>query len=90
MARAKYAFGTFPLGYGIKHFCSRCNSEITDDKAIMVKTDRGTYLGFGVCSAESDDEGNNWRTFCRDCFAEVQKSTPQEVYDTYYPGRYED
>ena len=83
MANKNYVFGSHPLGYGIKSFCSKCKHEITSENALEVKTRRGTYLGYGVCSEEGDDEGRHWRAFCHDCFAEVQNLPAETVFNSY-------
>ena len=90
MARTNYVFGTHALGYGIKHFCSKCKCEITEQNAIEVEDALDSYLGFGICSEESDDEGYTWRTFCRDCFAEVRNMSEIDVYNTYPAGEWSD
>lgn len=82
-------FGTFPIGYATRHWCSKCHQEITLNNAIEVSTARGGYFGYGVLSHEDDDEGIEWRTFCSDCYDEVSNQDPETVYNQFEAGEYE-
>lgn len=83
------AFGSYPLGYATRHWCSKCQQEITLDNAIEVSKVLYGYFGYGVLSHEDDDEGIEWRTFCADCYNEVSTQDPETVYNQFEAGKYE-
>ena len=82
-------FGNFILGYGNRTYCSRCQEAITAENALIKRNELGSHYAIGLCCDESDDEGYDWRCFCRSCFEEVSKQEPESVFAQYPASRYE-
>lgn len=84
---SKYDLRRFvqPLGYGVSICCSACESEITDDKGTAVNN----QLCYHAVGRVSDDEGYEWRSFCRTCWDEIQSLTDEEIYNRYEPASFE-
>lgn len=81
-ARGAYIDGQVPDGM---HFCytvtgeNRMGNSINYDPYHLPKEDSYGALFKVVVSPEDDDEGFEWKNFCRNCWPKLTKYTPEEL-----------
>jgi len=89
MFKFKYGIrGYNALGYGVICTCGNCGQTLTV-KNCGPKGEMEAYSYNYVSEPGDEDEGVRWRTFCDDCWAQVENLSEPEILDLYPPSDWE-
>lgn len=81
---------TNPLGFGTIVYCCSCGDKLTKLNCHeYVDSGRGP-LSYHYVSKPEDYDGYRWRSFCDNCWKDVEDMRADEICSTFEPSEYRD